>query len=168
MNRLTTRCVRTLAALALAAGTMSPGCKPREAADAPATTDVAGNGAAQHDTDTKGVRWRKISFDEALEEARAQKKLVFIDFWTSWCGWCKELDKRTFSDPEVSAAMNDRYVSLSIDAESKTGRPLAQRYGVRGYPHLVVVHPDGKVKRHISGFHPPESFLPQIVNDPVP
>src|SRR5258705_280364 len=79
------------------------------------------------------INWFKGSFEEALAQAKASNKLVFIDFWTTWCGWCKRLNKDTFSDDTVVAELND-IICLSIDAESKTGKPIAERFHVKGVP----------------------------------
>jgi thiol:disulfide interchange protein len=109
-----------------------------------------------------GIAWRRGSLEEVLAEARAQEKLVFVDFWTSWCGWCKRLDQDTFSDPAVIEAVNERFVSLSVDAESKSGRPIARRYGVSGYPTLLILEPDGTVRERIGGYLPPDRFLARV------
>lgn len=105
--------------------------------------------------------WFQGTFEELLAEAAKTKKLVFMDFWTDWCGWCKRLDKDTFSDPAVVAAMSD-ILCYSVDAESEKGAPLAQRYGARGYPYLVFAEPDGELCDRISGYLPPADFLREV------
>jgi thiol:disulfide interchange protein len=155
------------AVLALAAGASSPACFQKTERDVPASSAGADH-APEHAVDPKGIRWRKVTLDEALDQAGKEQKLVFVDFWTTWCGWCKELDHKTFTDPAVIAAMNERYVCLSIDAESKDGRPLKERFAVSSYPQLLILHKDGKVKYRINGFLPPETFLARISKDPVP
>ena len=42
-----------------------------------------------------------------------------IDVYTDWCGWCKKMDKDTFTDPEVIALMNKYYYAVKLDAEGK-------------------------------------------------
>jgi thioredoxin-related protein len=53
-------------------------------------------------------------------------------------------------------------VPVSIDAESRAGAPVAQRYGVRGYPTLLVVDASGREVGRIAGFVPPDEFLRRI------
>jgi thiol-disulfide isomerase/thioredoxin len=103
------------------------------------------------------IAWFQGSYEDALLEAKASKKLVFIDFWTTWCGWCKRLDKDTFSNPDVAEAMKG-FVCLSIDAESKSGRPVAAKFPIHGFPALFFVAPDGTVEDMISGYKPPADF----------
>jgi len=117
--------------------------------------------AATPATDHGKVTWFKGSFESALVKAKAENKLIFIDFWTDWCKWCKQLDKDTFSDESVAAEMKD-IVCLSIDAESESGAPLAKRFDVHGYPALLLIGPDGKVEDNIGGYLKPDQFKEAI------
>jgi thiol:disulfide interchange protein len=111
----------------------------------------------------KEIAWFQGTLDEALAKARKENKLVFIDFWTTWCGWCKKLDKDTYTDARVIAAMNEHYVCLSLDAETKVGAPLARRYSVDGYPTLLMLTTDGFVRERIAGYKAPDPFLKIVV-----
>ena len=88
---------------------------------------------------------------EALDQAEAQGKLVFIDFYTSWCLPCKLMDEDVFTDPAFGAFMNERFVSIKIDAEAGNGPNLAALYGVQAYPTLLFVDADGRVKARKEG-----------------
>lgn len=102
-----------------------------------------------------------LSFEKALEQAKKEKKLVFVDFFTTWCGPCKMLDKTTWQDPKVIRWLTENTIPLKIDAEKEV--ELAKRYGVRAYPTMVFIKPDGKILDTIIGYHPPEKFLPKAV-----
>lgn len=121
---------------------------------APAATSVV---AGDHGK----IPWFKGTFDAALVKAKAENKLIFIDFWTSWCGWCKRLDKDTFSNDSVVDEMKD-ILCLSIDAESDSGAPIAQKFSVRGYPALILLGPDGKLDDKIGGYLKPDDFKKEI------
>jgi thiol-disulfide isomerase/thioredoxin len=107
------------------------------------------------------IDWFKGSFEEALAQAKASNKIIFIDFWTTWCGWCKRMDKDTFSDDTVAAEMKD-IICLSIDAESKTGKPVAERFHIKGYPALLLLASDGTTEDSIGGYLPPDRFKLEI------
>ncbi len=62
------------------------------------------------------VQWKTI--EEASQvDLKSNKKMFFIDFSTSWCGWCKKMDHDTFSDPIVEAILNKYYIPIRFDAE---------------------------------------------------
>jgi thioredoxin 1 len=116
--------------------------------------------AATFPTEEKSL-FATLSFEKALEKAKNEKKLVFVDFFTTWCGPCKMLDKTTWQDPKVIQWLTENTIPLKIDAEKEVA--LAKRYGVRAYPTMVFIKPDGKILDTIIGYHPPEKFLPKAV-----
>lgn len=67
--------------------------------------------------DTVEVNW--VSFEEAIELSKTEKKKVFIDVYTDWCGWCKVMDKNTFSQPVIAKYLNDNFYPVKLDAEQK-------------------------------------------------
>src|SRR5262249_44077129 len=77
----------------------------------------------------------------ALEQARRSGKPLLIDFRAEWCGACKMLDARTWSDPAVRAEVAARFVPLQIDLtneEDEATQRLAKRYGVSGLPTVLA------------------------------
>jgi thioredoxin-related protein len=61
------------------------------------------------------VKW--ITFEEAVEKSKTEKRKIFIDVYTDWCGWCKVMDKNTFSDPEVAKLLNEKFYAVKFNAE---------------------------------------------------
>ncbi len=87
-----------------------------------------------------------------LEQSANEGKIIFVDTYTKWCGPCKKMDQRTFQDKEVGSFMNDNFINVKWNAESKDGAPLARKYDVRGYPTFLFMTADGKVIKRRSGF----------------
>jgi len=126
------------------------------------TQRASDSGASATGThDAESAIWFGGSYEDGLAQARASSKLMFIDFNTSWCPPCRKLEKETFSQPEVQTELA-RMVSMTIDAESPAGVPLARKYRISGYPEMIVLEPDGKELGRISGFQPPDEFLARI------
>lgn len=146
-------------ALALAVTACSSGSAPTPASSTTSTTTPTTPASAPAAHSDKV--WFDGSFDDALAQARATKKLVFVDLWTTWCGWCKVLEKKTFSQPAVQKELASM-VSLSLDAEGPAGRPVKDKYHVSGYPTLLVVDGNGKEVGRIAGFLEPEPFLAKL------
>lgn len=101
--------------------------------------------------------FQDISLDAALEKAAADEKVVMIDFYTTWCGPCKMLDKQTWPDKDVRTWIDEHAIALKVDAEKK--RDLAKRFKVRGYPTIVFVKSDGTVLDRMVGFRGPKDFI---------
>ena len=72
---------------------------------------------------------------EAVAKAKAENKLIFIDFYTQWCGPCLNMAQTVFSLPTVGYYYNQTFINLKIDAEEGEGITLAKKYGVRSYLH---------------------------------
>ena len=101
-----------------------------------------------------------LSFDEALAKARAENKLVLVDVYTDWCGWCTKMDRDVFADARVQAALLG-FVPIRVNAD-KGGRGVAARYRVRGLPTFLVVDADGTVVRRFEGYLPVDAFLSRL------
>ncbi|MBI4946326.1 MAG: DUF255 domain-containing protein [Bacteroidetes bacterium] len=65
----------------------------------------------------EGIHWH--TFQEAVELGKKEKKKVFIDVYTSWCGWCKVMDKNTFTNPVIASYINEKFYAVKLDAEMK-------------------------------------------------
>ena len=98
----------------------------------------------------EGVRFQNLTFEEALRQAKAENKMVFLDFYTSWCGPCKMMNKTVFPLKSVGDYFNKRFVSMRMDAE-KEGKALAQRFEVNAYPTYFVINTDGSVYHKMIG-----------------
>ena len=63
------------------------------------------------------IHW--MSFEQAAAICPQSPKKIFIDTYTSWCGWCKKMEASTFQDTAVIRYMNDHYYAVKLDAETK-------------------------------------------------
>jgi protein disulfide-isomerase len=87
---------------------------------------------------------------KALAKAKAEKKMVFVNFTGSdWCGWCIKLKKEVFDTKEFADYAKDNLVLVELDFPNKkkqseelkkANAALAKEYKVRGYPTLLVLN----------------------------
>lgn len=84
-----------------------------------ALISFAGNSFAQQKTASakKGVEW--ITIQEAYSRTQKEPRKTIVDVYTSWCGWCKVMDKETYTNPEVIDYLNKNFYMVKLDAESK-------------------------------------------------
>ncbi len=124
------------------------------------------------------VKWYTI--EEAQELVKTQPRKIYIDMFTDWCGWCKVMDQKTFTDESIAKQLNTDYYAVKFDAEGKenvnfrnqTFKFVAQ--GSRGYHELAAALMQGKMSYPTSvfldenlnvisplpGYYPPEKLDP--------
>ena len=102
-----------------------------------------------------GIRFFHGSWDEAVALAKKEKKKIFIDFFTEWCGPCLNMALTVFPLPEVGEVYNKNFICLKIDAEKGEGRELAKKYGIHSYPSYIFVNPKTEALIHRSGGNKP-------------
>jgi thiol:disulfide interchange protein len=107
----------------------------------------------------KGIVFIEADWDKAKTEARKQNKLIFLDAYTTWCGPCKLLKRKTFPDEEVGALFNNNFINVAIDMEKGHGPMLTEKYGVYAYPTLLILDADGKMVTYTQGFMKPKDLI---------
>lgn len=118
----------------------------------------------------QAVKW--MSLDEALEKSKTEPRKILIDVYTEWCGWCKHMDKNTFSNATVAKYINDTYYAVKFDAEDRrdiTYKDKVYRFKREGsngyhelaahllnnrleYPHTVFLDESNNLIQAISGY----------------
>jgi thioredoxin-related protein len=112
------------------------------------------------------VQW--LAYGEALQKAEKENKHVIVDFYTNWCGWCKVMDRKTYTDAAVVDLLERHFVVAKVNAESSrkfsvgeeeiSGRELAKQFGVTQFPMTWFLKPDGSRLANLPGYIPPERF----------
>jgi thioredoxin-related protein len=130
--------------------------------------NVAALAATQSKASAK-VEW--FRFKDALVKAKEEKKLVLIEFYTDWCGYCKKFHRETLKDKKVTQMLADNFVAVRLNAEnpkerleykgqSHTNVEFTRYFGVNGYPTLAFLNSDGDPITLIPGFVSASKFLP--------
>lgn len=118
---------------------------------------VALGASADDDTRSGATKPTEIvwmSYDDGLVKAKAEDKHIFVNFTTSWCGWCKKMNKTTFKEGVILDILADSFVSVKVDGDSKReldidGYKITEQnltrseFQVRSYPTYYFLTPEG-------------------------
>ena len=92
------------------------------------------------------INW--ISFEEAVARTEENPKMILIDLYTDWCGWCKKMDRDTYSRSEIISYVNEKFYAVKFNAEG------SQEVNFKGYTFKFV--PSGR-----KGYHELAAALTQ-------
>jgi len=98
-------------------------------------------------------------YDQAVQDASKDGRYLLMDFYTDWWSWCKRLDSATFRDPLI-ATMSKSFVFYKTNADEN--RIIAKKYGVSGFPTMVITKANGVEIDRLVGYYPPEEFVPAM------
>ena len=98
------------------------------------------------------IDFREGGFAKALEAAKAENKLIFMDCYTSWCGPCKLMASKEFVQAKAGEYFNSRFVSVKIDMEKGEGVELRKKYDVNAYPTLLILNAGGELLCRYAGY----------------
>ncbi|WP_420151633.1 thioredoxin family protein [Spirosoma sp.] len=107
----------------------------------------------------EGIQFTESSWKEILKKAKAEKKVIFLDAYASWCGPCKMLQKNVFTKKEVGDFYNSKFINVKMDMEKGEGPALSQVYPLEAYPTLLYIDGNGKVLKKVLGYHSPEELI---------
>lgn len=126
---------------------------------------------------SKTVKW----IDVTELEAKKKKKMVVVELYTPWCGWCKRMEKNTFNSPSIAQYLNKNFYSIKFNAEDRTpitfmgktyrfdskagnrGRHelatmLMTKNSKQGYPTVAFLDEDYNLIQAVPGYKNAEEF----------
>jgi thioredoxin-related protein len=123
---------------------------------------------------TEHIKW--ISLDEAVANMQKEKRPLLIDLYTDWCGWCKVMDKKTYSNKNVADYVGDKFYAVRINAETHdkitwNNKTYSFNTGYRSnefavyltngrleFPTTIFIPADGSGPQAIPGYMAPKDF----------
>ncbi len=122
--------------------------------------------------DNAEVKW--LDFNEGYAQAKKKNKIMLVDVYTEWCGWCKKMDRDAYAKPAISALVNSDFipvkfnpeitnVTYSFEGKNYTGEQLAgviSNYQISGYPTTIFIYPKQKKSEVVVGYKNAEQMAP--------
>ncbi|WP_394345578.1 thioredoxin family protein [Algoriphagus boseongensis] len=114
------------------------------------------------------IKWMK--FEEAIAANSSNPKMIIVDVYTDWCGWCKKMDSETFTDSKVVDYINKNFYAVKLNAEDtqRTFEFMGKTYNeaqmaaamrVNSYPNFVIIEPKLQNIAQLPGYRQPQQFL---------
>jgi thiol:disulfide interchange protein DsbD len=102
----------------------------------------------------KSIQWVE-GYEKGLSLAKSQNKVAVMDFYRDGCGWCAQMERKTFRDPAVMK-LSKEFVMVKVDGAKE--RNASIRHEIRGYPTVLMLDGTGKEITRIVGYRRPEDF----------
>ena len=103
-------------------------------------------------TFSQDVKW--LNWEEGYAKAEKENKIILLDAYTEWCGWCKVMDRETYTEKGVQKKIEDKYIPIKLNPElagtyvfnnvSLSGKQLIEKLSdnkFRGFPSTFFVYP---------------------------
>lgn len=105
------------------------------------------------------MRFYEGKWAQALEKAKSENKLLFVDAYAVWCGPCRWMANNVFPNEDVAKFFNENFVNYKLDMEKGEGPKIAQAYKVTAYPTLLFIDGEGNVKHRVMGAQSVEDLI---------
>ncbi len=143
------------------------------------TTDIQSEKTPEQ-LNANQVKW--YTWEEAIEANKKNPKKLFVDVYTNWCGWCKVMDKKTFTQKEVATYLNKHFYPIKLNAEQKEditfrGKTFSWKEGGRNgvhalaysilkgklsYPTIVYLDSKYDIIATSPGYKTPKTIMPEL------
>lgn len=107
---------------------------------------------------TAGLSW--LPYAEGMALGKSQKKKVFINFFATWCSFCKMMDTKTFKDAAVIDYLNANFITVKVDVDRE--RDVAAQYNISPLPDMWFISEKGEAIGNKPGYISPEEMLPVL------
>lgn len=118
------------------------------------------------------IKW--LDFNTGYNLAQKKGKIMIVDVYTDWCGWCKKMDRDAYAIEEISKIINNDFIPVKFNPEiagvvyefegkKYNGEQLAaviSNYQISGYPTTIFLYPKEKKSDIVVGYKNAEQLKP--------
>lgn len=99
------------------------------------------------------------SWSELMELAAEKNMPIMVDVYADWCGPCKMMEKRVFTQKTIAKFYSKNFINYKLDADSIEGSQIANKLGIRSIPTFLFFHPNGDLISQTEGVLDPNQFM---------
>lgn len=100
----------------------------------------------------QGIEFFEGTWEEALAKADQEKKIIFVDAYAEWCGPCKVMAKKVFTQKEVGDFYNENFINMKLDMEKSESTSFKRKFSVSAFPTLFFVNEkEEEVHKSVGG-----------------
>ena len=95
-------------------------------------------------------------------ESASNLKMVFMDCYTVWCGPCKMMNERVFTQKVVGDYFKKHFIPLKVDMEKGEGIALRKKFDVNAFPTMFILDAEGNIVGKLQGARDTDIFLKEL------
>lgn len=132
---------------------------------------------AQTISSGKGIKWlQDLSWTQILAKAKAEKKYIFLDCFTTWCGPCHAMDKDVYPNEKVGEVINQQFIAVKVQMDKTAydnettkrwysdAKIIEKNFTVNSYPTFLFLSPDGQPVHRAAGYRNPTEFIALVAD----
>ena len=109
----------------------------------------------------QGIQFEQGSWSEIKAKAKASKRPIFVDAYTTWCGPCKKMAKEVFTQENIGNYFNTTFINYQMDMEKGEGIEFAKQFEVNAFPTLLYFDSEGRLAFKAIGAKDETALLSQ-------
>ncbi len=107
---------------------------------------------------TSGIIFQPLTYNQAIEKAAKENKLVFLHGYATWCHFCEFMKDSVYPDRAVGDFFNKNFICIQMDME-KDGRELLQKLHASSFPQLIFTDGTGTIVHRVAGQKLKDAFI---------
>ena len=107
----------------------------------------------------QSVHFENLTWQQAISTAKKENKMVFVDVYTTWCTYCKQMEQNVFTDAATARFYNTHFINVKCDAQQPDGIGLRKSYALLGFPTFLYLDANGIAILKTAGYQQTEVFI---------